>query len=138
MGYSPTWRKTRKLGRIKGRGAVSTCVTTPIILPGPTNPWALHLPDPPCHVAPLGCPRGLVWPLPCVRATLHHVGSSGSAMWPCVPRRTRRGSPTPRQLHGVCGKLNPLFRNFNYKITLIKSIKIKLKSKKKVKNFINS
>ena len=30
--------------RLQGRGAVSTCVTTPIILPPPTYPWALHLP----------------------------------------------------------------------------------------------
>ena len=92
--HSPTRRKTRRLACIKRRGAVSTCVTTPIILSGPTNPWALHLPTPLprgatqastwTRVAPAMCPRHLCAPT-------RRVGSRGSATWPCVPRRIRAG-----------------------------------------------
>ena len=45
----------------------------------------------PCHVAPPGRLRGLVWPMPCVRASLHRVGSRSFATWPCVPRCTCAG-----------------------------------------------
>ena len=125
-GHSPTWRKTTRLLRIKGRGAVSVCVTAPIILPRPTNPWALHLPS----LLPRGTTRASAWtrvaschvsalPVPPAR----RVGLAGSATWPCVPRRIRAGparhvslrrhvsvhaTSTPR---GLWNK-NPLFRDF--------------------------
>ena len=36
--HSPTWKKWERLVHIKRKEAVSICVTTPINLPGPTNP----------------------------------------------------------------------------------------------------
>ena len=50
--HSPTRTKKTKIAPTKDRGEVSICVTTPIISPGLTNPWALYLPTS-CHVAPL-------------------------------------------------------------------------------------
>ena len=92
--HSPTRRKTAKFTHIKCRGAVSLCVTAPIILPGPTIPWALHLPAP----LPSGATRASTWthvaschvsapPAPPAR----RMGLVGSATWPCVPRRIRAG-----------------------------------------------
>ena len=49
--HSPTRKKRMEMMTINYRWAVRICVTAPIYLPGPTNPWALHLPTP-CHVAP--------------------------------------------------------------------------------------
>ena len=69
--HSPTRRKTAKLTPIKGRGAVSLCVTSRIILPGPTNPWTLHLLAP----LPRGTTRASAWTrvayATCLRSVCH-------------------------------------------------------------------
>ena len=123
MGHSPTRRKTLQFACIKCRGAISDCITAPIILSGPTNQWALHLPTPlPCgapHGRPCGptwpptmCPRHLhlAWAIRGLTATLHPRKS-------CAPRQLR--APHHRLCHvirGVCGiKKTPLFRDFNKK-----------------------
>ena len=92
----PHGEKGRHWRILKGRGAVRICVTAPIILPGPTIPWALHLPTSlPCGatrasawtcVAPATCPHHLLhaWAL-----HLPRMGSCGSATWPCVSRHIR-------------------------------------------------
>ena len=50
--HSPTRKKIMEMAFIKDRGAVRICVTAPIYLPGPTNPWALHTPIPPAMWRP--------------------------------------------------------------------------------------
>ena len=111
-GHSPTRRKTWRFAHIKGRGAVSDCVTAPIILLEPTNPWALHLPTPLPRGAPHGRPRGL---LPRVRATCASHG-------PCValprglnatshPRWSPRATSSfvPCHQRGLWNKKTPFF-----------------------------
>ena len=121
VGHSPTQNKRQRIATIKHRGAVCICVTAPIYLPGPTNPWALHLPDPPCHVAPLTGdrvdPRGL---LPCVSALCATCVSRGSPA--ALPRGLNAAShphggptrhvslrPGPARHISSCGKYTPFF-----------------------------
>ena len=84
--HSSTWKKKAKFTRLKCRGAVSICVTTPIISPGPTNTWALHLPIPLPRGAPHGCPCGPPWPLATCPRHLCHLcltwAMCGPATWP--------------------------------------------------------
>ena len=56
--HSPTRKKSAEKARIKKRSHLSLCVIAPINLPGPTNPWAHHLPAcrSSCHVAPPSVP----------------------------------------------------------------------------------
>ena len=95
--HSPTRKKRMEMMTINYREVVPICVTAPIHLPGPTNPWALHLPTF-CHVAPhTGVrvdPRGL---LPHVRALCATCASSGPPT--ALPRSLNatshpRGGPT--------------------------------------------
>ena len=146
--HSPKWRKTEKFTHVKRRGAVSICVTAPIILPGPTNPWALHLPAP----LPRDTTQVFAWtrvaschvsapPAPPAR----RVGLASSATWPCVPRRIRAGlachvslarhiivlaTSAPR---GLWNK-NPHFCDFNNR-KIIKN-QITIRKSQKLQKFI--
>ena len=120
--HSTTRKKIIEMSTIKHTRVVRICVTAPIYLPGPTNPWALHLPTPPprtwrpsrasawtrvasCHVS--------ASPAPCVGyARPCHVAS--------VPRRihaspARHVSSARHFICGVCGIKTPLFCDFNKK-----------------------
>ena len=122
---------------IKRRGAVSTCVTAPIILPGPTNPCALHTPAPlptwrpswasawthvaSCHMsAPPMCHMRLAWAM------------RGSATWPecrvtsvLVPHTTPASRAT---CHSRVLRKNELRNKFD-----INSVKIQIKIQKNLK-----
>ena len=120
--HSPTRTKKTEITTIKDRGAVSICVTTPIISPGTTNPWALHLQTPLPRGAPHGHPRGPAWP-PATYS--HHLrlawAMRGPATWPqchvasaLVPCATSAlhamSASMPHQLRGVCGIKTPFSR----------------------------
>ena len=123
-GHSPTRNKRRRIVTIKDRRAVRICVTAPIYLPGPTNPWALHLPTPLPHGAPHGRPRGPVDPrglLPRVYALCATCASRGPPA--ALPRGLSaalhpRGGPAchisllagPACHVSSCGKLTPFLR----------------------------
>ena len=102
--HSPTRRKRRRIARIKGRGAVSICVTAPIILPGPTNTWALHLPTLLSCGAPLGHLHGPAWPPAMCPRPARNLrpawATRGLATWPQCSVASARWSPAQRQLAG--------------------------------------
>ena len=93
----PTQRKKMGIASIKDRGAVSICVTAPIYLPRPTNPWALHLLTP-WHVAPLpGIRVDLHGLLPRVPATCTSCGPCAALPRVLSPTSHPRWSHAPRQ-----------------------------------------
>ena len=87
-GHSLTRKKQKNPACINYRGAVRICVTAPIYLPGPTNPWALHLPTPLPRGTPHGRLHGPAWT--CVASC--HVSA------PCAPPAPRVGHPQPCHL----------------------------------------
>ena len=135
--HSPTRRKTEEFTRIKCGGPVSIC-QGPIILPRPTNPWALHLPSP----LPRGVTRASEWPPATCPHHLRQLRAAWASQAPprglaCriasvqVLRATSAFGATstfvPRQLRGVCGIKPPLFHDFNNKQIITNSLKIKNK-----------
>ena len=123
--HSPTRKKKTEIVSMKCGAVLRYCVTAPIILPGPTNPWALQLPTPLPRADPHGRPRGPIWPLAtCPRHLRIAWATSGPATWPHCRVASARWSRAPRQLachiiHGVCGiKKTPFFDFFNYRIHL--------------------
>ena len=98
----PTRKKRMEMMTIKYRGAVRICVTAPIYLPGPTDPWALHLPTPLPRGTPHGHPRGPTWPLAtCPRHLCLAWATRGPATWPQCRIASARWSCAPRQHRGV-------------------------------------
>ena len=97
--HSPTRKKIMEMASIKHRGAVRICVTAPIYLLGPTNPWALHLSTRLRRGALHGRPRGPAWP---PATCLHHLclvwATRGPATWPQCRVASARWSRAPRQL----------------------------------------
>ena len=106
--HSPTRKKIIEIVTIKDRGAVHICVTAPIYLPGPTNPWALHLPTPLPRGAPHGRSCGPAWPpATCLRHMRLAWATRGPATWPLCRVASARWSCAPRQLpHAMlaCGR----------------------------------
>ena len=95
--HSPTRKKSAEMTCIKWGRLLRLCATVPNLLPGPTNPWAYHLPArrSSCHMAPPRRLRGLTWLCHASAPHPRHVGATvgprGAATWPCVPCRIRAG-----------------------------------------------
>ena len=122
--HSPTQKRIIEMVTIKDRGVVRICVTAPMYLPGPTNPWALHLPTP-CHVTPLTGvrvdPCGL---LPCLHATCASRGPRAAlprglsvVLHPRAGPARHISFRAPCHPRGLWNKKTPIFDFFNYKYT---------------------
>ena len=97
--HSPTRKKIMEMASIKARGAVRIFVTASIYLPGPTNPWALHLPTPLPRGAPHGRPHGSAWPhATCPRHLRLAWATRGPATWPQCRVASACWSRAPLQL----------------------------------------
>ena len=77
--------------------------TAPIILPRPTNPWALQLPTPlPCGT-PHGRPRGPVWPpATCPHPVRHLRLTWARTALPCGLACRVASARVPRATSGPC------------------------------------
>ena len=97
--HSPTWKKKTEIVSMKCGAVLRYCVTAPIILPGPTNPWALQLPTPlPCG-APQRRSRRPAWPpATCPRHLRIAWAMRGPATWPQCRVASPRWSRAPCQL----------------------------------------
>ena len=123
--HSPTRKKIIEIATIKDRGAIRICVTAPIYLPGPTNPWALHMPTPLLCGAPHGGPRRPAWPFAtCPRHLRLAWATRGPATWPQCRVASARLSRVPHQLVGATSSAGSVdkttpFCDFNSSINSI-------------------
>ena len=76
--HSPTRKKKGEIVSIKARAVYHKCVTGPILLPGPTNLWALHLPAPSLQHGATWAPA---WTCVALATCPRRVGSRDSATW---------------------------------------------------------
>ena len=148
VGHSPTGKKENMFATINKGAVYAYCVTAPNNLPGPTNPWALHMRPPYRHVAPTRAPTWTVCVASChaLAPLALRAGHTRPATWPQrhvvtarwtrAPRQPVAWARSPRQLRG---KPTPIFLPFLIKKILKNSIKNQIKIREnsiKIQKFI--
>ena len=102
VGLCPTRKRFSKTLSLNIGAVQRYCVTAPIILPGPTIPWALQMHTPLPRGAPHGRSRGQAWPPATCPRPMRHLrlawATHGPATWPQCGVASARWSCVPRQL----------------------------------------
>ena len=114
--HSPTQKKLAKNARIKGGRLLSLCVTAPINIPEPTNPWAHHLPAQRLFLVPWRHHPGVCVASRGPATCLRHLTAMQALTWVRValPRGLAchvASAWVPRHAtsaRGCCGKITPL------------------------------